>query len=459
MDILGVFIVELLYINVEESIMRKKSILWFANNKNIVNIAKFTLLSFALLILVWIVDIRYPIFKLDVPKLILLSAEVSSTFLSNLSGVFLTVTTFTFTTILTVITHYSGNYSPRVVQNFIDKPKVLSLFGIFVGGFFYSVLSLFMLQNVELDQPVLSGTIGVLYAIASMVYFVLFVRRVLRDIKSVNLINDIYEEALALVEEETNRREQSQRYDHDSFTNNIKVYADVTGYLYGVDYGRLMGYLKDIKCEFVIHKKIGEYIPKGMYIATLDYIEDEAMNRDESIEFLDNLSDTFILNKTKNDSQDYHNEITNLVEIALRAISPGINDPNTAINCISKISILLGTLFGNENNFIVAESNENAKIVYISYSVEEELYLTFYQLINYGKSDPSVAYAILEAIYLIYMISDEKAGDSIKEFFEQTYQICYTNMESEMDRQHLKSIHDEFVDTKEKPIDEDASKN
>ena len=439
--------------------MRKKSILWFANNKNIVNIAKFTLLSFALLILVWIVDIRYPIFKLDVPKLILLSAEVSSTFLSNLSGVFLTVTTFTFTTILTVITHYSGNYSPRVVQNFIDKPKVLSLFGIFVGGFFYSVLSLFMLQNVELDQPVLSGTIGVLYAIASMVYFVLFVRRVLRDIKSVNLINDIYEEALALVEEETNRREQSQRYDHDSFTNNIKVYADVTGYLYGVDYGRLMGYLKDIKCEFVIHKKIGEYIPKGMYIATLDYIEDEAMNRDESIEFLDNLSDTFILNKTKNDSQDYHNEITNLVEIALRAISPGINDPNTAINCISKISILLGTLFGNENNFIVAESNENAKIVYISYSVEEELYLTFYQLINYGKSDPSVAYAILEAIYLIYMISDEKAGDSIKEFFEQTYQICYTNMESEMDRQHLKSIHDEFVDTKEKPIDEDASKN
>lgn len=459
MDVLGVFIVELLYINVEESIMRKKSILWFANNKNIVNIAKFTLLSFALLILVWIVDIRYPIFKLDVPKLILLSAEVSSTFLSNLSGVFLTVTTFTFTTILTVITHYSGNYSPRVVQNFIDKPKVLSLFGIFVGGFFYSVLSLFMLQNVELDQPVLSGTIGVLYAIASMVYFVLFVRRVLRDIKSVNLINDIYEEALALVEEETNRREQSQRYDHDSFTNNIKVYADVTGYLYGVDYGRLMGYLKDIKCEFVIHKKIGEYIPKGMYIATLDYIEDEAMNRDESIEFLDNLSDTFILNKTKNDSQDYHNEITNLVEIALRAISPGINDPNTAINCISKISILLGTLFGNENNFIVAESNENAKIVYISYSVEEELYLTFYQLINYGKSDPSVAYAILEAIYLIYMISDEKAGDSIKEFFEQTYQICYTNMESEMDRQHLKSIHDEFVDTKEKPIDEDASKN
>lgn len=82
-------------------------------------------------------DIKNPISKLNVPQLILLSAEVSSNFLSNLEGVFLTVTTFSFTTILTVVTTYSSSFSPRVVQKFIDKPKVLSLFGIFVGGFFY----------------------------------------------------------------------------------------------------------------------------------------------------------------------------------------------------------------------------------------------------------------------------------------------------------------------------------
>lgn len=85
----------------------------------------------------WFVDIKNPISKLNVPQLILLSAEVSSNFLSNLEGVFLTVTTFSFTTILTVVTTYSSSFSPRVVQKFIDKPKVLSLFGIFVGGFFY----------------------------------------------------------------------------------------------------------------------------------------------------------------------------------------------------------------------------------------------------------------------------------------------------------------------------------
>lgn len=175
------------------------------------------------------------------------------------------------------------------------------------------------------------------------------------------------------------------------------------------------------------------------------------------MEFLAKLSDSFALNKTKNDSQDYDHEITNLVEIALRAIGPGINDPNTGINCISKISILLGTLFSDDNHFIVKKSNEKAKIVYIAYSVEEELYLTFHQLIHYGKNDPSVAYAILEAIYLIYMLSDKKAPSSVRDFFMETFEICHDAMETQMDRDHLKSIRDQFLDTKEKPLDEEAS--
>lgn len=273
----------------------------------------------------------------------------------------------------------------------------------------------------------------------------------------VNLINDIYEEAYALIEEETAKRRESDRYDKETFSEIVEIYADQTGYLYGVDYDALIGHLQDLKCEFVIHKKIGEYVPKGMYMATLNYLKEDELGEEESMEFLAKLSDSFALNKTKNDYQDYHHEITILVEIALRAIGPGINDPNTGINCISKISILLGTLFSDDNHFIVKKSNEKAKIVYIPYSVEEELYLTFHQLIHYGKNDPSAAYAILEAIYLIYMLSDKKAQSSVRDFFMETFEICHDAMETQMDRDHLKSIRDHFLDTKEKPLDEEAS--
>lgn len=73
------------------------------NHRNIIKITRYSLVSFLLLILTWVVDYRYSYAKGYFPSLLLLSKDVVAQFLSNLSGVFLTVTTFTFTTILTVL--------------------------------------------------------------------------------------------------------------------------------------------------------------------------------------------------------------------------------------------------------------------------------------------------------------------------------------------------------------------
>ncbi len=361
--------------------MSNRISLWFNNHRNIINIVRFTLISFVLLLITWLIDIRYVWLKEYIPDLFLLSAEVSNAFLSNLSGVFLTVTTFTFTTILTVVSNYSSNFTPRVVQKFINKPNVLSLFGIFVGGFFYTVLSLFFLQNIDLDQPVLSGTLGILYAVASMIYFVLFVKRVLQDIKAENLISDIYDEAEKLIAVEADLRKKSERWSEEKIVDTYQLYSRETGYFYGIDYDRAFSLIEDLQCELIIHKKIGEYVPKGVYIANLNVQKKEVLASDETLSLFEKVGDCFIMNVSQNETFDYHHEITNLVEIALRAISPGINDPNTAVICLRRISLLLGQLFSSENQFIVARQNHHAKVIYESYSVEEELYLSFYQII------------------------------------------------------------------------------
>lgn len=163
--------------------MKAKLQLWYSNYKNIINTTKFTVLSLVMILIVWFLDIKDIEIKSMLPQFLLLSVDVSKSFLSTLAGVFLTVATFTFTTILTVMTTYSSSFTPRVVQRFIDKPHVLSLIGIFIGGFFYSVLSLFIMQYVSSGQKVFAGTLGVVYAITSIIVFMLFVQQVIRDIK------------------------------------------------------------------------------------------------------------------------------------------------------------------------------------------------------------------------------------------------------------------------------------
>lgn len=124
--------------------MLKRIQMYIDKNRNIINIGIFTFISIILLFISWILDYQYTHLKSNIPSIILLPKDVSSSFLSSLSGVFLTVTTFTFTTILTVLNKYSSSYTPRIVQDFIDQPFVLSLFGIFIGGFFlYNFISFY----------------------------------------------------------------------------------------------------------------------------------------------------------------------------------------------------------------------------------------------------------------------------------------------------------------------------
>lgn len=422
--------------------MKTKFKLWYFYRKNGINTVKFIFISSLLLIPVWFIDIRYPEIKVYFPQFLLLPTDLSKTFLSTLAGAFLTVATFTFTTILTVLWNYASNYTPRVMQKFIDKPHVLSLIGIFIGGFFYSVLSLFFLQGVDSDAVLLAGSVGVFYAIVSMAYFLLFVQQVLRDVKAVNLVQDIYTATLVLVQEEAKKRKSSERLKEEEIHTGIEIYAHTTGYLFGVDYERLFELIQDLEGELIIYKKIGEYVSRGIYIARLALKRKPLKDSEEQKEWLKNIGKCFLFSREKDDSYDYHYEITNLVEISLRAISPGINDPNTAINCIRKISNLLGKLFSTKNHFIVTKENRNMRVIYTTYTVKEELYLTFHQIINYGKDSPSVAYAILEGLLLIYMISDNSADEDIKEFFNYTYSIIEPCMVHSMDRERIRSLQE-----------------
>lgn len=428
----------------------------YLNNRNIIRIVRYSLISIVLLIITWVFDYRYPHLKINFPEIVLLEADVTSSFLSNLSGTFLTVSTFTFTTILTVLNKYSGSFSPSLVQDFIDQPNVLSLFGVFIGGFFYTVLALFLIQNIDSDVPLISGTIAVFYAITAMISFVLFVRRVLTDIKGSNVIENVYQNALDLIEEEAQKRKDSERFDSEDYVEEFKVYANESGYLYDIDSKGLLGDLKDFKTELVIDKRIGDYVSKGMYIATLHALEDIALEGEEKEELFSKLSNHLVVNVNKNEFKDYHYEITNLVEMALIALSSGTQDPNTAITIIRKISLLLGKLFSTDNFYVVLDEDEQTKIVYYGYTVKEELYNSYAQIIHYGKEDPLVSKAILDGLYMVYLIADKSVQPKVVNYMDYAYEVCRDAMTTRMDREELRMVYEDFNRNRDEQSDEDV---
>ena len=419
--------------------MLSKIKLWFFNHKNFLRMSRFLILTVLLLLVTWIFDHQYISFKSYIPKQLLLSVEVSVDFLSNISGIFLTISTFCFTIIVTVLNKYSSSISPRMLQSFIDRTGVLGLYGIFVSGFFYSVISILLLQDVAPDQHVVAGSLGIAYSIIAMLSFIAFSRQVLDNLKVSNIIENIFNDCEKLIDKEVELRKKAKHYEEGDESTKLSIVAESSGYLFEIKSDEIFKELNGIKAELVINKRIGEYTTKGESVGELNIFQCELDDNDKK-ELKEKLSPLFIINAYNNREEDYHRGIVNLTEIANMALSPGTNDPNTAIMCINKMSSLLGKLLSAGNHFIIMKEDEDVKIIYQSYSVEDELYLGFSQIISYSAGDPLVTKEILQGIFIIYTMADISAKKSIKKFFDDSYEILIDNFTHEIHLDILKKI-------------------
>ena len=181
-----------------------------------------------------------------------------------------------------------------------------------------------------------------------------------------------------------------------------------------------------------------------MYVARLALKVPLDLDEKEKNKLLGKIGQAFMINQSKNQDLDYHHGITILVEIAMTALSPGINDPDTAILCIHKLSQVLGILFSTENTQRVLAENDHFQVIYNSYSVEEEIYMAFNQILFYGKGDPTVARKLLEGIYMIYMISNTAARKPVMEFFNYAEKTLRQGLETDLDKEALQAVVEDF---------------
>ena len=412
--------------------MGAKIKLWFINEKNLFKMMKYVALTIALLLLTWVFDHGYPELKARVPDQLLLSADVTMDFLSNISGVFLTISIFSFTTIVTVLNKYSSSVSPRMLQTFIDRTDVLGLFGIFISGFFYSIISILLLQNVAAEDRVMAGSFAIAYAIVAMTGFIVFAKQVLENIKISNIIEGVYTDCDALIDGEVARRESARRYEDEKDAKEFPVLATTTGYLYDIQTEAILKALDGIKAEFTIKKRIGEYATEGESVGVLKLFGGKNLSGDEIEDLIDVVGGAMVINVFKNIQDDYHHGLVILTEISVLALSPGTKDPNTAVACINKISTLLGKLLSTANQFIVLKEDGDTKIIYQSYSVEDELYSVFSQIIFYSAGDPLVTRAILQGLYFIYMMAGSSAKPGVKNYFDSSYDLLMANFSHEV---------------------------
>jgi len=379
-------------------------------------------------------------------SLLYTSTDLAEQILGIIATAFITTMTFTFSTTMVVLTMYSSQFSPRVVENFLTQQTTLKSFAVFLSGFIYAITSLLFLDTSGTKSVVISAVVGVVYIIIGLVYFLRFINNVSTYVQASNLIKRLQDKATdninrykEFIQKATIISGENIRYAKEKQA----IISPKNGYIQEIHYKKLYEIAKKNEIIVYLDKVVGQFITDQTSLGMVYYEQEQEIKEKD----LEEIQRCVYVGEKKTETQDFRFAVQKIVEIALKALSPGINDPYTAIHCIHILGLLLREIAEFEKGYVVMkEEEEKGYMISEAYDFEVIIEDSFDQIIHYGREDAYVALAVLKSLKSIR----EKSSFDNTKIVEAYAKRLYQKMKAEHnDPAHLEKIEYEITQLKE----------
>ena len=266
------------------------------------------------------------------------TSDKAQTILSVIAGGAITALSLTYSLTLVVFTLAAGNIGPRLLKRFTSDKITQITAGVFGGTFLYALLTLIFTEPDYV--PTLTVVGGCLLAIISVVLLIYFVRHVSKSITIDDEIADIAKRLRLVFQQRY--IEKNDAYNFTSAEFPYQIASDTAGYLNDLKINHLveLGKRKDVVMRFFVPP--GSYLIEGQNLIQTSKELKESDARE--------LLDCIVIAPARTQDNTIEFSINLLLEIALRALSPGINDTFTAIAVVDSITETL-SLVANVSDF------------------------------------------------------------------------------------------------------------
>lgn len=326
--------------------------------------------------------------------------------LSTIAGSMITVAGVVFSITLVALSQTSAQFGPRLLRNFMRDPGNQVVLGTFVSTFLYCLLVLRTVRNHNGDEfvPSLAIAVALTLAILSLGVLIYFIHHVSRSLQVSTLITMVSQELAHAVDrlfpEKLGRGMPPQttsqsteailaEFERDA----CPIPAEESGYLQGIDTETLMQVATRHDLRLRVCHRPGSFVARHGRLALARPKErtDQALTAQ--------IRDAFILGPDRTPAQDVEFAILQLVEIAVRALSPGVNDPFTAITCIDRLGAALCHL---AERVIPSpyryDGAGTLRVVATPVTFAEAADAAFNYIRQYGRTSAAVTVRLLETI-------------------------------------------------------------
>ena len=337
--------------------------------------------------------------KEKAPTLVIEDLQTARTLLSAFIAGMISLMVFSFSMVMILLNQASSNFSPRLLPGLISNRRHQLVLGSFLASLIYCI---FILVSVDVkEDPINPAGFPVLIAIILTIFclglFVYFIHSISQSILVNNILDNIYRTSRSHLEKILETEEDDKRF---PATDDWHVYhADSTGYFQDCITDTLKELCQNHSIKLEIIPPKGSFILEGIPLIRCEQeLEEELINK---------LRGSIIIAKTQLLKENYVLAFKQITEIAVKAMSPGINDPGTALNAIDYLTELFARRMKIKDQ-ITLSIEKDPVIKLGSVSFQELLYNVMASLRLYCKHDVIIMQKLILMIrYLLFQPASE----------------------------------------------------
>ncbi|SHG87574.1 Uncharacterized membrane protein [Flavobacterium micromati] len=349
--------------------------------------------------------------KANTSWLSLKDATTARSIISTIAGAIISLTVFSFSMVMIVLNQAASQMTNRVLSSMIGNRFQQTVLGFYIGTIVYALFLLSTIRDISsgVYVPALSIYLLILLTVIDIFLFIYFLDYVTQTVKYETVITRVQKKTMQKMQEEYNQDKQQISSWKELPYVEIKTPKS----------NNFQGYNKTFLLEICAKEDL--YIdflyPKSTYLLRdIPLLRVFSTNPIDPKVLLDIASVIdFYSGQPIDLNADYG--FKQLAEIAIKALSPGINDPGTAVLALHSLSDLLAFRLYNNCQDIKTDTSGIARL-YIPNSTFEDLFkCCIYPIWNYGKKDQYIQLALIEMINQLKIIDFKKSQVKIFDDF------------------------------------------
>ena len=328
--------------------------------------------------------------------LLIKSWDVAQSVLTTLVGALISLMVFSFSMVMVLLNNAASNFSPRILPGLIADKFHQFVLGFYLGTITFCLVLVINMtpSQPEISLPGFSVLMGIFLGLTCLMLFVFFIHSISESVQVGKILESLRYTTLQNLKE-SNHGEWSAQMDPPNMENWHIYESDRSGHLNMVDFNGLHRVAEEN--DF----KIKVLVPKSKFI--LEGIALFACDRKLTEELLQKVLKVFVFGTKEYAEKDHVIGFKQITEIAVKAMSPGINDPGTAITAIDHLSILFvekmksfdqgGVLVKDES-----AQNEPIRIWLTAFPFATLLSFVLTPLRQYARHDAMVVFKMFEML-------------------------------------------------------------